>query len=84
MEPDLLSFLTIITALQSHSAFGVGFPDSRFKANPERHTTPLGSMSTSFLTQQCEYKIQGQQLHDAVIQTETGSSMITNSMIVPD
>ena len=73
MKPDSLSFLTIITALQSHSAFSVGFPDSRFKANPEIHTRLLGSMSTSFLTQQCEYKIQRQQLHDAVIQTETGS-----------
>ena len=52
MEPDSLSFLTIITALQSHSAFCVGFPDSWFKANPDRHTTPIGSLSTSFLTQQ--------------------------------
>ena len=73
MEPDSLSFLTIITALQSHSAFCVGLPDSGFKANPDRYTTPIGFLYTSFLTQQCEYKIQGQQLHDAIIQTEIGS-----------
>ena len=27
MEPDSLSFLTLITKLQSHLLFGVGFPD---------------------------------------------------------
>ena len=38
MEPDSLSFLTLITKLQTHSAFGVRFPFSRNTslANPRK------------------------------------------------
>ena len=47
LELDSFSFLTLITNLQSHSAFGVGFLDTGFRQTRENRVRNLLSSSNS-------------------------------------